>query len=94
LGSQNARAELSVGETIEVRRLDSVFNECMEGLSSHRLYLKLGAQGSEALQGAQGVLDKFLAAQSEPIYQGVPSSLESLREFRRNAFDVVDFMPV
>jgi FkbM family methyltransferase len=87
-------------ETVEVRRLDSIFEECMAGIDAQRLYLKLDTQGFdlEALRGADGVLDKFLGAQSEvsfiPIYKGMPTSLESLNEFQRRGFDVVDFMPV
>jgi FkbM family methyltransferase len=87
-------------ETVEVRRLDSIFDECMAGIASRRLYLKLDTQGFdlEALRGADGVLEKFLGAQSEvsfiPIYQGMPTCLEALNEFQSRGFDVADFMPV
>jgi FkbM family methyltransferase len=87
-------------ETVEVRRLDSIFQECMVGVTSSHLYLKLDTQGFdlEALRGADGVLEKFLAAQSEvsfiPIYQSMPTSLETIKEFQSRGFDVVDFMPV
>ena len=87
-------------ETVEVRRLDSIFDDCMAGVGASRLYLKLDTQGFdlEALRGADGVLDKFLAAQSEvsfiPIYQGMPTSLETIKEFQGRGFDVADFMPV
>jgi FkbM family methyltransferase len=87
-------------ETVEVRRLDAIFAECMAGIGARRLYLKLDTQGFdlEALRGAEGVLDQFLGAQSEvsfiPIYQGMPTSLETIKEFQGRGFDVADFMPV
>lgn len=75
LGAQNGRAEMTIdheasnpfaNETVEVRRLDSIFNECMAGIDSQRLYLKLDTPGLdlEALRGADGVLEKFLGVHS------------------------------
>lgn len=87
-------------ETVEIRRLDSIFDECMAGIASRRLYLKLDTQGFdlEVLRGADGVLTNFLGAQTEvsfvPIYQGMPRHIESLKEFESRGFSVVDFMPV
>jgi FkbM family methyltransferase len=97
LGFKNGLVNIGViaKEAVEVRRLDAIFDECMSGIHSRRLYLKLGNRGFEleALQGAAGVLDKFLGAESEPIYKGIPTSLESLKEFRNKGFDV-DFVPI
>jgi len=87
-------------ETVEVRRLDSVFDECLAGIDLPRLYLKLDTQGFdlEVLRGAEGVLKDILAAQTEvsfvPLYEGMPDWMESLKEFQRFGFGVVDFMPV
>ena len=87
-------------ETVQVRRLDSVLDELTIGLSSPRIYLKLDTQGFdlEVLAGATGVLDRILALQAEvsfrPIYHGMPSYLDSLREFQAHGFEVVDFLPV
>ena len=87
-------------ETIGVRRLDSIFDECTAGIAAPRLYLKLDTQGYdlEVVRGAGGVLDKFMGAQTEvsfrPIYQGMPGYVETLREFETRGFTVVDFMPV
>jgi FkbM family methyltransferase len=87
-------------ETVEVRRLDSIFDECMAGIASRRLYLKLDTQGFdlEVLRGADGVLANFKGAQTEvsfvPIYHGMPACIESLKEFESRGFGVVDFMPV
>ena len=91
----------SVGrETVEVRRLDSIFDECMAGIAARQLYLKIDTQGFdlEVLRGAEGVLDKFKGAQTEvsfvPIYEGMPKYNDSIREFETRGFGVVDFMPV
>jgi FkbM family methyltransferase len=87
-------------EVVEVRRLDSIFEECTKGIAARRRYLKLDTQGFdvEALRGADGVLDNFAAAQTEvsfiPIYQAMPNYSDSLTEFHARGFDVVDFMPV
>ena len=87
-------------ETVEVRRLDSIWEECLAGIASRRLYLKLDTQGFdlEALRGADGVLGNFLAAQTEvsfvPVYEGMPNWIDSLKEFQSRGFSVVDFMPV
>jgi hypothetical protein len=75
LGAQNGRAEMTMdrqasnplaNETVEVRRLDSIFDECTVGIDSRRLYLKLDTPGLDlaALQGADGVLEKFLGVHS------------------------------
>jgi hypothetical protein len=87
-------------ETVEIRRLDSIFDECLAGIASRRLYLKLDTQGFdlEVLHGAEGVLANFMGAQTElsfvPIYQGMPRYIESLKAFDSRGFSVVDFMPV
>ena len=87
-------------ETVEVRRLDSIFDECIAGTAASRFYLKLDTQGYdlEALRGADGILQKVLGVQTEvsfvPIYQEMPGYLESLKEFESRGFSIVDFMPV
>lgn len=87
-------------EKVQVRRLDGVLDQLSDGLSSPRIYLKMDTQGFdlEVLAGATGVLDRILALQTEvsfrPIYHGMPSYQDSLREFQARGFQVVDFMPV
>jgi FkbM family methyltransferase len=87
-------------ETVQVRRLDSILDDCMKGITSRHLYLKLDTQGFdlEVLRGAGGILASFLGAQTEisfvPIYHGMPRYNESLRHFEARGFNVVDFMPV
>jgi FkbM family methyltransferase len=87
-------------ETVEVRRLDEVFEECTAGIPSPRVYLKLDTQGFDlqVLQGAERILPNVLALQTEvsfrPIYEGMPSYAEALGTFSGQGFRVVDFMPV
>jgi FkbM family methyltransferase len=87
-------------ETVEIRRLDSIWDECLAGIPSRHLYLKLDTQGFdlEVLRGADGILANFLAAQTEvsfvPLYDGMPNRIDSLKEFQNRGFGVVDFMPV
>ncbi len=87
-------------ETVEVRRLDSVFDECIAGIDVRRFFLKMDTQGFdlEVLRGSHGVIEKFIGAQTEisfvPIYEGMPGHLESLKEFEDRGFNVVDFVPV
>jgi FkbM family methyltransferase len=87
-------------ESVEVRRLDSIFDECMAGIDARNIYLKIDTQGydMEVLRGAEGVLPQLKGAQTEvsfiPIYDGMPSYLESIREFEARGFRVVDIMPV
>ena len=87
-------------ETVEVRRLDSIFDECIAGIDARNIYLKIDTQGYdiEVLWGAEGVLPQLKGAQTEvsfiPIYDGMLHYIESIREFEERGFSVVDFMPV
>ena len=94
----NSRAIRS--ETVQVRRLDTIFADTLSGLSPKNLHLKLDTQGFdlEALKGAEGVLSRFGSAQSEvsfvPVYKNMPDYIESLQAFQACGFGVADFMPV
>jgi FkbM family methyltransferase len=99
-GSQAPNDRVMTKETVQIRRLDSIFKDCMAGIEAKRLYLKLDTQGFdlEAMRGADGVLAQFAGVQTEVSflagYDGMPPAAESLAEFRSRGFDVVDFMPV
>jgi FkbM family methyltransferase len=94
------RNRVTRSETVQVRRLDSVLSECIAGVTSARIYLKMDTQGFdlEVLAGAAGVLPSVMALQSEvsfrPIYYGMPGYQDSLRELQALGFGVVDFIPV
>lgn len=54
-------------EQVEVRTLATVFDECVRGIPTPRIYLKLDTQGydRQVLQGAGNVLDRVPAVQTE-----------------------------
>ena len=87
-------------ETITVHRLDSVYEECMKGIPSPRLCLKMDTQGYdlEVVRGASGVLPKILAIQSELPgichYANQPPLLEALSHYWAEGYRPTGFFPV
>jgi FkbM family methyltransferase len=87
-------------EEVEVRRLDGILATCLSGINSPRIYLKMDTQGFdlEVMKGAESVLSRILALQTEVsfknIYMGMPGFTESIKELQVRGFDVVDFLPV
>lgn len=85
---------------IDVRRLDDVFAECVGGLASPRVFLKLDTQGydTEVLRGGTGSLGQVLALQSElsvqAIYQGAPRYTEAIAELNALGFELSGLFPV
>ncbi len=93
-------AEVERAETVEVRTLDAVFPEILEGLEDPRVFLKLDTQGHdlEVLAGGSASLSRLVGLQSEismlPIYEGIPDYLEALGTYRRLGFEVTGLYPV
>jgi FkbM family methyltransferase len=87
-------------ETVELRRLDSVFDEATAGLANPRILLKLDTQGYDlqAFRGAGQRRADMLALQSEvacvPIYKGMPRMPEQLAEYESAGFEVSAMFPV
>lgn len=87
-------------EPVEMRRLDDTLDECLAGIDSPRLYLKLDTQGFdlEVVRGGERTLERVLALQTEvsfqPIYDDMPDFTESIRALQQRGFDVVSFAPV
>jgi len=87
-------------ETIQVRRLESVVDEVTHGLDPVRAYLKMDTQGFDlqVFEGAQGVLDRVVAMQSEascvPIYDGMPRLPEQWATYEEAGFEAVGVYPV
>jgi FkbM family methyltransferase len=87
-------------EHVQIRRLDEMFAELVQGIDDPRVYLKLDTQGwdLEAFSGAAGCLDRIVAAQSEmsirPIYDGMPNQCEALAAFQAAGYDVVGMYPL
>lgn len=86
-------------ERVNVRRLDSVLPDLLPA-GVRRLFLKIDTQGwdVEVLQGAAGCLDRVVAIQLEasarPIYDGMPTYLESLGYATSLGFELTDAVPI
>lgn len=87
-------------ETVQIRRLDSVFDEAIEGLAEPRVYLKMDTQGYDlqTFRGAGPRIEAVLGMQSEvscvPIYEGMPRMAEQLTEYESAGFEVAGMFPV
>ena len=83
---------------VEVRRLDEVWSQLIDGPGG--VYLKLDTQGwdLEVLEGAAGVLPRIVALQTEvsntAIYVGTPDMLESLRRVRELGYTISGMYPL
>lgn len=87
-------------ETIQVRRLDSVFDEVTAGLDPVRAYLKMDTQGFdlEAFAGAARTLDQVVGLQSEvacvPLYDGMPRMSEQVAAYEAEGFEAAGMFQV
>jgi len=87
-------------DAVEVRRLDSVFPDCVRGLENPRALLKLDTQGwdLEVLRGAEMTLARVVAVQIElalvPLYEGAPMYLEALLRLEDLGYVPTGFFPV
>ena len=86
--------------TVQVRRLEPLLPDILEGIDEPRVYLKLDTQGYdlEAFSGAGRGLDLVVAMQSEisslAIYEGMPDLAVALETYRRHGFDLAGCWPV
>jgi FkbM family methyltransferase len=87
-------------EEVTVVTLDDLVQEELAGLEARRIFLKLDTQGweIEAAKGAEGIMDRVLAVQTEmsfiSLYDGTPSFQDSLDFFETRGFEVLTFSPV
>jgi hypothetical protein len=87
-------------EEVEIRRLDTVLDTMPVNTTTARIYLKLDTQSwdLEVLAGAQGVLDRIIALQTEvavqPIYESMPVMADSLAAIAELGFAPSGFFPV
>jgi FkbM family methyltransferase len=85
---------------VQVRRLDELLDELLEGLEKPRPYLKLDTQGfdMDAFKGAGERIGDFVGMQSElalmQIYEGTPRLPEALVVYEAAGFDVAAMYPV
>jgi FkbM family methyltransferase len=87
-------------ETIQVRRLDALFDEVTAGIDEPRVYLKMDTQGFdlETFRGAGSRIDDVVGLQSEvswvPLYEGMPRFPEQLAAYEGAGFAVSGIYPV
>jgi hypothetical protein len=86
-------------EQVEIRRLDSVFDLCADGMATPRAFLKVDVQGYdlEVFRGATNCMQYVVALQSEvslkPIYEQAPPFDEAIHFLRSLHFDVTGLFP-
>ncbi len=87
-------------EEVEIRRLDGLLPDLVDGLDRGRVFLKLDTQGFdlEVLEGARGGLDRVVALQSElacvPIYQDMARLPEQWAALEEAGFESAGVFPV
>lgn len=87
-------------EMVQVRRLDSLFDDAVRGIRSPRVFLKTDTQGYdlEVMNGAGNCLPQILGLQAEvslqPLYEDVPDYLEFLEYCRGLGFRPTGFFPI
>lgn len=93
-----ADIEVVATEVVPVRRLDAVLDDCVS--PGANVFLKLAVQGwdLEVLAGAAGCMSRIKAIQSivsvVPLYEGMPTWLESLQYMRDLGFTPTGMFPV
>jgi FkbM family methyltransferase len=96
------RAKNTVTETIlvKVKRMDSIFDECVSGVLEPSVFLKMDTQGYdlEVIRGASVCLSNVCAMQSEVsvhrLYQNMPNVTEFLSSVLPLGFGIVGFVQV
>jgi FkbM family methyltransferase len=85
---------------VEVRRLDRVLEEVLDGLDERRPFLKLDTQGYDldVFAGTGDAIDRFVGMQSElalmEIYKGMPRMQEALAAYEDAGFEIAALYPV
>jgi FkbM family methyltransferase len=93
-------SEVQHVEDVRVVRLDDCEAECLQGIPSSRLFLKVDTQGwdLEVLRGAAHLIDRCEVLQVElsliPVYRGVPMYVETLGYVSRLGFSPTGFFPI
>jgi hypothetical protein len=85
---------------VDVRRLDSVFDEVISGLDSPRIFMKIDTQGYDlpVFRGAGERIADILGLQSEvasvPIYDGMARLPEQVAAYEEAGFETTGMFPV
>lgn len=87
-------------EQVQMRRLDSWWEEELKRASYERVFLKVDTQGSDldVVQGTAGVLDRVAGLQVEGsfrhLYDGAPHCLDTLALLDEAGFEPTGIFPV
>lgn len=93
-------ADTSTTTQVQVRRLDEVMDEALDGIGDPRPYLKMDTQGfdMEVFAGAGKRLDEYVGMQSEVaalrLYEGSPHMGEALAAYQDAGFEITGMYPV
>jgi len=87
-------------ETVDVRRLDTLFSECTSLVGDARVFLKMDTQGFDlpVLEGTGSARERVLGLQSElavqRIYEGSTGYLDALQRLTDMGFQSYALVPV
>lgn len=88
-------------ETIQIRLLADVLDDCLSGISEPRIFLKMDTQGYNlaVVDGAEAILHRVLGIQSEiavtPIYHDMRTTLSNaVPDLQRRGFGLTGLFPV
>ncbi len=87
-------------QVVAVKRLDTVFDQIVEGLAEPRVFLKLDTQGYDlsVVRGAADSLRHVVGVESElsviHLYEGMPDYLEALAFYRNLGFEPTGIFPL
>lgn len=97
-----SESEINHVEEVTVKCLDNIFTEIIShiGIDSPRIFLKMDTQGydHEVIKGTKNILTNMLGLQSElsviPIYDNMPTYIESLTLYRNYNFEITAVYPI
>lgn len=87
-------------ELVEMKRLESIFDECVSVVEDPRVFLKLDTQGydQKILEGCGRHLERVLAVQSElavkPLYDGMTTYMDAIAFMNAKGFELTGLFPV
>ena len=87
-------------DKVAVRRLDGLFDQMVDGVGAHNIFLKMDTQGwdLEVLRGAKACISRIGAIQSEiplkTIYKGMPSFIDVITACNQLGLDITGMFPV
>jgi len=85
---------------VQMKRLDSIIDTVLEGITAPRIFLKIDTQGYdlEVVKGAAGCIDRISGLQSEiavtPVYDNMPNYLKMLAYYESLGFVLMNLFTV